>query len=429
MRAHARRLAIITPRVTTMSDRPTDKSSPRCSFCGKSHREVERVIAGPGVYICSECVALCNDIIHESPVRKSFGVSQGRIPPPTEIADYLDQYVVGQTEVKRKLAVAVNNHYKRVLDKAGGDDEVEITKSNVLLIGPTGTGKTLVAQTLARFLDVPIVLADATTLTETGYVGEDADHVVQQLFEASDRDATRAARGIVYIDEIDKIARKNYHQTVARDVSGEGVQQALLRIIEGRQTNVTVRGGRKLPAPDTVVVDTTDVLFVCGGSFEGLEEIVARRLGKKRVGFGADVRAAIQRRSEVLREVTPEDLEQFGLIPEFIGRVPVIACLDPLDEEDLIEILVRPRNSLVRQYQKLLRLDDVSLTFTDEALRQVAQMSHSFGSGARGLRTILEKAMLEVMYEIPSLDEARECVIDEDVIRGNGEPTITTVLT
>ena len=410
-----------------MTERPTDRTSPRCSFCGKSHREVERVIAGPGVYICSECVALCNDIIQETPVRKSFGVTQGRVPPPAEIAEYLDQYVVGQTEVKRKLAVAVNNHYKRVLDKAGGDDEVEITKSNVLLIGPTGTGKTLVAQTLARYLDDPIELADATTLTETGYVGEDADHVVQQLFEASDRDAARAARGIVYIDEIDKIARKNYHQTVARDVSGEGVQQALLRIIEGRQTNVTVRGGRKLPAPDTVVVDTTDVLFVCGGSFEGLEEIVARRLGKKRVGYGADVRSAIQRRSEVLREVTPEDLEQFGLIPEFIGRVPVVACLDPLDEEDLIEILVRPRNSLVRQYQKLLRLDEVSLTFTDEALRQVAQMSHSFGSGARGLRTILEKAMLEVMYEIPSLDEARECVIDEDVIRGTGEPAITTV--
>ncbi len=408
-----------------MADNPTERSTPRCSFCGKSHREVERVIAGPGVYICSECVALCNDIIHEAPVRKSFGVEQGRVPNPREIAEYLDQYVVGQEEVKRKLAVAVHNHYKRVLDKADSDDDVEIAKSNVLLIGPTGTGKTLVAQTLARFLDVPLVLADATTLTETGYVGEDADHVVQQLFETADRDVERAARGIVYIDEIDKIARKNFHQTVSRDVSGEGVQQALLRIIEGRQTNVTVRSGRKLPAPDTVVVDTTDVLFICGGSFEGLEEIVARRVGHKRVGFGADVRASDERTSEVLRQVTPEDLEQFGLIPEFIGRVPVVACLDPLDEDDLVEILVRPRNSLVRQYQKLLRQDEVALSFTDEALRRVASISQGIGSGARGLRTILERAMLGVMYDVPSLDDVSECVIDEDVICGTGEPRIT----
>jgi ATP-dependent Clp protease ATP-binding subunit ClpX len=408
-----------------MPENQTDRTTPRCSFCGKSHREVERVIAGPGVYICSECVALCNDIIHEEPVRKSFGVEKGRVPTPIEIAEYLDQYVVGQDEVKRKLAVAVHNHYKRVLDRAEGDSDVEIAKSNVLLIGPTGTGKTLVAQTLARFLDVPLVLADATTLTETGYVGEDADHVVQQLFETAERDVERAARGIVYIDEIDKIARKNYHQTVARDVSGEGVQQALLRIIEGRQTNVTVRSGRKMPSPETVVVDTTDVLFICGGSFEGLEEIVARRVGHKRVGFGADVRTSVERTSEVLRQVTPEDLEQFGLIPEFIGRVPVLACLDTLDEDDLVEILVRPRNSLVRQYQKLLRLDNVSLSFTDGALRRVAAVSQGIGSGARGLRTILERAMLGVMYDVPSREDAKECEIDEDVITGAGEPRIT----
>ena len=407
-----------------MTESPPEHDSPRCSFCGKSHREVDRVIAGPGVYICSECVALCNDILHETPVRRSFGMGQGRVPTPSDIAGYLDDYVVGQEGVKRRMAVAVHNHYKRVLDRDEGDGEVEITKSNVLLIGPTGTGKTLLAQTLARFLDVPIVLADATTLTETGYVGEDADHVVQQLFEAADCDATRAARGIVYIDEIDKVARKNFHQTVARDVSGEGVQQTLLRIIEGRLTNVSVRGSRKLPNPETVTVDTTDVLFVCGGSFEGLEEIVARRIGQKRVGFGADVGGSTADRARVLHKATPEDLEAFGLIPEFIGRVPVVACLDPLDEDDLVEILVRPRNSLVRQYRRLLRLDDVELTFTDEALRRVAQMSFSFGSGARGLRTILERAMLNVMYDVPSLDHARECTIDVGAIEGTGEPTI-----
>jgi ATP-dependent Clp protease ATP-binding subunit ClpX len=405
---------------------PDRRPEPRCSFCGKSHREVDRVIAGPGVYICSECVALCNDIIHETPVRKSFGMDSGRIPLPREIADHLQQYVVGQDRVKRTLSVAVHNHYKRILDR-DSDDDVEIAKSNVLLIGPTGTGKTLLAQTLARYLDVPLVLADATTLTEVGYVGEDADHMVQQLYEASDRNVQRATRGIIYIDEVDKIARRNYHQSVARDVSGEGVQQALLRIIEGTTSNVSVKGKRRLPNPETVQVDTTDVLFICGGSFEGLEEIVGRRLGQKRIGYGGEVSSSSVRQSETLRQVNPDDLEEFGLIPELIGRLPVVSCLDDLSEEDLVEILVRPRNSLVRQYTKLLKMDDVDLSFTDEALRQVARRSHTFGSGARGLRTILEEAMLEIMYELPGREAIDHCTIDEKVIDGTGEPELSSI--
>ena len=404
-------------------DSPDGRVDPHCSFCGKSHREVERVIAGPGVCICSECIALCNDIIHEAPARKSFGVTTGRIPRPVQIAEHLDQYVIGQSRVKRTLAVAVHNHYKRILDR-DEDDDVEIAKSNVLLIGPTGTGKTLLAQTLARYLDVPLVLTDATTLTEVGYVGEDADHMIQQLFEAADRNADRAARGIVYIDEIDKVARRSSHHTVARDVSGEGVQQALLRIIEGKTTNVTLRGGRRLPTPETVPVDTTNVLFICGGSFEGLEDIVARRLGRKRVGFGADVRQTASHRAEILRHVNPDDLEEFGLIPELIGRLPVVACLRELQEDDLVDILLKPRNSLVKQYQRLLKMDDVDLTFTPEALREVARRSHHFGSGARGLRTILESAMLDIMYELPSLGTVASCEVDEKVIDGQTQPRL-----
>ncbi len=402
-----------------------DAAGPRCSFCNKSHREVERVIAGPGVYICSECVALCNDIIQESPVRSSFGLGTGRTPRPEEIHEFLDAYVVGQGEAKKRLSVAVHNHYKRVLDRREDEDDIEIAKSNVLLIGPTGTGKTLVAQTLARFLDVPLVLADATTLTEAGYVGEDVEHIVQQLYAAAENDTERAARGIVYVDEIDKIARKNSHETVSRDVSGEGVQQALLRLIEGRKASVVVKGSRKLPSPDTVTIDTTDVLFICGGSFEGLEDVIARRLGRKRVGFLAPASAGPFRDTRILRHVVPEDLEEFGLIPEFIGRLPVVATLDDLDEDDLVEILVRPRNSLVKQYKRLLDLDDVQLDFTEEALRTVARLSHTYGSGARGLRTILEKAMLSVMYDIPGRDDVEACTIDEGVITGEKEPELS----
>ena len=411
-----------------MIEPPDGRTDPRCSFCGKSHREVDRVIAGPGVYICSECITLCNDIIQEAPARKSFGMGTGRIPLPTDIASHIDQYVVGQERVKKTLSVAVHNHYKRILDDSE-DDEVEISKSNVLLIGPTGTGKTLLAQTLAHYLDVPLVLADATTLTEVGYVGEDADHMIQLLFEAADRNATRAAQGIVYVDEIDKIARRNYHQTVARDVSGEGVQQALLRIIEGKTTHVTLKGGRRLPTPETVPLDTTDVLFVCGGSFEGLEEIVSRRLGRKQVGFGAEVGSSPEVRTEILRHVNPDDLEEFGLIPELIGRLPVVACLAELDEDDLVDILVKPRNSLVKQYQTLLRMDDVELAFTDDALRQVARRSRVMGSGARGLRTILERAMLDIMYEVPSMEGVSSCQVDQDVIDGVSAPQLEQLRT
>jgi len=411
-----------------MMETPDGHTDPRCSFCGKSHREVTRVIAGPGVYICSECIALCNDIIHETPARKSFGLAAGPVPRPDQIAEPLEQYVIGQRRVKRTLSVAVHNHYKRILDRdresSDDEDAVEIAKSNVLLIGPTGTGKTLLAQTLARYLDVPLVLADATTLTEVGYVGEDADHMIQQLFESADRSVERASKGIVYIDEIDKVARRSYHQTVSRDVSGEGVQQALLRIIEGKTTNVTVKGSRRLPNPETVQVDTADVLFICGGSFEGLEEIISRRIGRKRVGYGAEVTSPERHDSAILRRVTPADLEDFGLIPELIGRLPVVACLDDLDEDDLVDILVQPRNSLVKQYQKLARMDDVDLSFTEAALRCVARRSHDIGSGARGLRTILENAMLEIMYDLPDDERVAACEVDVPVIEGTGGPRL-----
>ena len=395
-----------------------------CSFCHKPQREVDKIIAGPNVYICSECIKLCLDIIRENSQQKPIAWGHQKIPPPDKIKSFLDQYVVGQDQAKRQLAVAVYNHYKR-LDanaRSKGADDVEIQKSNVLLIGPTGTGKTLLAQTLARFLDVPFVMADATTLTEAGYVGEDVENIILNLYHASSSNLERTQQGIVYVDEVDKLARKPSTSSVSRDVSGEGVQQALLKILEGSQANIQVRGNKRLPHQEYLQVDTTNILFICGGSFEGLHRVIEERTGKRRVGFHAiDEAEADERRREVMNKVRAEDLSQFGLIPEFIGRLPVIAVLDDLTVDDLIHVLKEPKNSLVKQYQKLFKFEKVKLTFTDEALRAVAEKAVSRKAGARGLRTILEEVMLEIMYEMPSMDNLKEVVITEELIRGEGE--------
>ena len=413
-----------------------------CSFCHKPQREVDKIIAGPNVYICSECIKLCLDIIRENAQPKPISWGQQKVPPPARIKAFLDQYVIGQDKAKRTIAVAVYNHYKRLeanqaLAKAENKkgDEVEIQKSNVLLIGSTGTGKTLLAQTLARFLDVPFVIADATTLTEAGYVGEDVENIVLNLYQASGNNLERTQRGIVYIDEIDKLAKKSFTSSVSRDVSGEGVQQALLKIIEGTQANIQVRGNKRLPNQEYLQVDTSNILFICGGSFEGLQKIVEARTGNRTVGFlkGDTTPTANQRADGVtaekkgLQRAVPEDLERFGLIPEFIGRLPVIAIMNPLEVEDLVMILAEPKNSIIRQYQKLFKFEKVKLTFTDGALRAVAEKAAERKAGARGLRTIIEQVMLDVMYDIPSQDNIREVVIDEDVINNGGEPRIEAV--